>query len=204
MNTREPFLIINTSSPDRSMDVVPKMFKEIKKRVPQARLVWCYGWEGFKNAHSNDAKKMNWMNQVKKEIADAGIEDLGRITQKEVGELYQKASILLYPTHFAEIDCLSVKKAQAAGCYPITTDFGALETSNVFGFKSHSNKTKDNWNPPYVFHFGCNDEKEQQILIDATVAQLTKPKVMDVDKLKEWAEALSWPKIAERWNKELI
>lgn len=204
MNTKEPFLIINTSSPDRSMDVVPKLFKEIKERVPQARMVWCYGWDGFVNTYSNDAKKMSWMNQVKKEIADAGIEDLGRITQEEVGKLYQKASILFYPTHFAEIDCLSVKKAQAAGCYPITTDFAALGTSNVFGFKSHTKKTKDNWNRPYQFSFGCDDEEEQTVLVDAVVSQLTNPKLMDEKKVKEWSESLSWEEVSKKWQEQFV
>lgn len=202
---KDPYLIINTSSPDRSMDVLPKLFKEVKKRVPQARLIWCYGWDGFINTYQNDAKKMAWMEQTKKEIKEAGIEDLGRITQEEVGKLYQKASIFAYPTEFAEIDCISVKKAQVANAWPVTTDFGALNESVQFGVKVHSNKTKDNWNKPYQFHFGLEDETAQQQWVDAVVDELTHFKIgvgrSIVDKM---ASELKWPSIAERWNKELV
>ena len=35
---KDPYLLINTSSADRSLDVLPKLFKEVKRRVPKARL----------------------------------------------------------------------------------------------------------------------------------------------------------------------
>lgn len=195
---KDPYLIINTSSPDRSMDVMPKLFKEIKKRVPKARMQWCYGWDGFISAHSSDTKKMAWMEETKKAIADAGIEDLGRITQKEVGKLYQKASIFAYPTEFAEIDCISVKKAQAAGCIAVTTDFGALKESNATGFKVHSTKTKYNWNKPYQFHFGLEGNEEQKKFIDHVCESLKR------HLFPEKYPTQDWSKIAEQWNKEFI
>lgn len=193
---KDPYLIINTSSPDRSMDVLPKLFTEVKKRIPQARLQWCYGWEGFISAHQGDQKKMQWMEDTKKAIQEAGIEDLGRITQEEVGKLYQKASIFAYPTEFAEIDCISVKKAQVAGAYPVTTDFAALAESNVIGSKVHSEKTKDNWNRPYAFHFGLEGEKEQAEWVDEVVRNLFAHEVKGT--FPNWAQT------AERWNNELI
>src|SRR5437763_4422773 len=41
--TKDPNLLINTSSADRSMSVLPKLFREVKRRVPCARLQWAYG-----------------------------------------------------------------------------------------------------------------------------------------------------------------
>lgn len=197
---KDPYLMINTSSPDRSMDVLPKLFKEVKKRVPKAKLSWAYGWEGFINAFQNDTKKMQWMQETKKAMKDAGIEDLGRITQQEVGRLYQKASIFAYPTEFAEIDCISVKKAQAARCYPITTDFGALEESVLWGTKVHSKKTKDNWNKPYQFHFGLEAEEMQKDFINRCVVHLQSGIGFTHPTMQEF----QWSKIAERWDKEFI
>jgi glycosyltransferase involved in cell wall biosynthesis len=198
---RDPYLIINTSSPDRSMDVLPKLFKEVKKQIPQARLQWAYGWEGFTNAHSSDRKKMKWMEDTKKEIKEAGIEVLGRITQEEVGKLYQKASIFAYPTEFAEIDCISAKKAQAAGCIPVTTDFGALDEAVQFGIKIHSFKTGLTWNAPYQFHFGLADEFLQQQWITECVALM---KMLPMKDLKSYGYELTWKKTAEKWNHEMI
>lgn len=196
---KDPYLIINTSSPDRSMDVLPKLFKEIKKQVPKAKLQWAYGWEGFVNTYQNDTKKMQWMEDTKKEMKEAGIEDLGRISQEEVGRLYQKASVFAYPTEFAEIDCISVKKAQVAGATAITTDFGALSESNQLGAKIHSKKTKDNWNRPYQFHFGLEGAEEQKAFIDAIVKGL---KIKDRFTESVWGAQFEWSKIATQWINE--
>lgn len=199
---KDPYLIINTSSPDRSMDVLPKLFKEVKKRVPQARLQWAYGWDGFKATHSNDMKKLQWMKDTQKAMEEAGIETLGRISQAQVGKLYQKAAILAYPTEFAEIDCLSVKKAQAAGCTPVTTDFGALSESVKYGYKILSSKTKDNWNRPYQFFFGLEGEKAQALWVDRVVYALEHPYHNEAE-MNEWSHQFEWPKIAAKWHKEL-
>lgn len=204
---KDPYLIINTSSPDRSMDVLPKLFKEVKKRIPKAKCAWAYGWDNFVNTYSNDSKKMAWMEQIKNEMKDAGIEDLGRLTQAEVGKLYQKASIFAYPTEFAEIDCISVKKAQGAGTIPIATDFGALAESVKYGSLIHSIKTKDNWNKPYQFHFGLEDEKRQLQFVDAVVDVLSgsDPKEQDRPKMVKWvADNFAWSKIAKRWVEQFI
>lgn len=205
---KDPYLVINTSSPDRCMDVLPKLWKEVKKQVPQAKLQWAYGWEGFKNSNMYDLKKIAWMETTKKAMIDAGIEDLGRLPQHEVAKLYQKASIYAYPTEFAEIDCISVRKALAANCSVITTDFGALGEYG-YVFKIHSKKTKDNWNKPYQFAFGLEDEESQKAWITATVNTLKvgesniKQKTYE-EWIKPWAEEFSWDKIAKRWEKEFI
>lgn len=201
---KDPMLVINTSSPDRSMDVLPKLWKEVKKQVPKAKMQWCYGWEGFKNAHANDKKKMEWMEETKKAIKDAGIEDLGRITQKEVGELYQRASYMAYPTTFAEIFCISVLKAQAAGCMPITTNFGALEETNIYGIKTYTKVTKNTWNPPYAFHFGVKDENEQKQWIGAMVEMLNNKVGMFDSNCDDIMEKFNWAEIAKKWHNELV
>lgn len=201
---KDPCLIINTSSPDRSMDVMPTLFTEIKKRVPKARMQWAYGWDNFIATHQNDTKKMQWMQDTKKAIKESGIEDLGRITQAEVGKLYQKAAIFAYPTEFAEIDCISAKKAQAAGCEIVATDFGATKENLTAGAKLvHSTKTKDNWNRPYQFHFGLEGEQEQNKFVDLVVETLQGDRWSKTLE-KEKSQVFAWSKIAERWNKELI
>ncbi len=203
---RDKYLIINTSSPDRSMDVLPKIFKAVKKRIPKARCVWAYGWKNFDNTYSTDSKKMAWKAEVQKEMREAGVEDVGRLSQAEIGILYQQASLFAYPTEFAEIDCISVKKAQASGCYAVTTDFGALSESNRFGIAVHSEKTKDNWNKPYQFHFGLEDQKLQDIFVEMIVSYMKgKPMLpINVQGKDVWLSQFQWSEIAIRWHKEFI
>jgi len=203
--SKDANLIINTSAPERSMDVLPKLFKEVKKRVPQARLQWAYGWDVYKASRYNDKKerkkKIDWMKRTQKEMDEAGIETLGRLSQAEVGKLYQRASILAYPTEFAEIDCISVKKAQAAGCLPIVTDFGALAESAQFAWKVHSQKTKETWCRPSQFHFGLEDEYSQQEWIDLCIKALQSRELSDNGaQMKAWPRQFEWQKIARRWN----
>jgi glycosyltransferase involved in cell wall biosynthesis len=204
---KDPYLIINTSSADRSMDVLPKLFKEVKRRVPQARLQWAYGWDVYKadrHKGKEEAKtKYGWMKQTQKEMDEAGIETLGRLTQAEVGKLYQRASILAYPTECLEIDCISVRKAQAAGCLPVVTDFGALAESAPFGWKVHSTKTKDTWNRPGQIHFGLEGNDSQQQWVDLCVKALQLGVAGDDAAMREWSRQFEWNRIAARWNEIL-
>lgn len=196
---KDPYLLINTSSPDRSMDVLPKLFKEIKKQVPQVRLKWAYGFDIFDQTFQNDTKKMEWRDNLLKEMEEAGIENMGRLSQKECAKLYQEGRILAYPSEFYEIDCISLKKAQACGCKPITTDFAAFNESNKYGIKVHSKKTEDNWSLPYQFSFGIQDEKTQKDWVNAVVKELKKPMVEEVE-MKEWTKQFAWPRIASWWE----
>jgi tetratricopeptide (TPR) repeat protein len=193
---RDPYLLLNTSSPDRSMDVLPKLFLEVKKRVPQAKLAWCYGWTTFDLSFRNDKRMIEWRDKIQKECDEAGIMSLGKIPQAECAEWYQRATILAYPTEFYEIDCLSVKKAQLAGCYPVATDFAALNESISWGAKIHSTKTKDNWSKPYQISFGLEGKKEQKAWVDAVVEALKNPpKEGGID----IGETFKWSRVANAW-----
>lgn len=194
---KDPYMLVNTSSPDRSMDVLPELFKRVKEQVPQARLKWAYGWEIFDNAYGDDKNMMAWKKKIVAEMTDAGIEDMGRLSQKECAKLYLEGSILAYPSEFAEIDCITVKKAQACGCMPITTDFGALDESVQYGVKIHSNKTKDTWSRDFKWSYGIEDEDMKTAWVDAVVKQLTGHTETTG---KTWSQQFAWPLIAKKWE----
>jgi glycosyltransferase involved in cell wall biosynthesis len=196
---RDPYLLVNTSSPDRSLDVLPELFAEVKKRVPEARLVWCYGWENFDNAFKNDKDKMEWKAETIRKMKEAGIEDRGRLSQKDCAKLYLEGKIFAYPSEFYEIDCISVKKAQAAGCFPVTTDFAALKESNKYGVAVHSHKTKDTWNRPYQFHFGIEDRATKDEWVNEVVRHL-KQGVGNSTTMKTGMKSFDWPIIAKKWT----
>lgn len=191
---KDQYLLINTSSADRSLDVLPKLFRRVKEQVPEAKLKWAYGWGIFDDAHGHEGKK--WKEDTIKALEDAGIDCLGKLNPKEVAELYKKANILAYPTAFYEIDCISVRKAQLAGCLPVTSDYAALAETNAKGIKVH---TKDNEGG---FSHGMKDEKAQDEWVEAVVKKLKEP-IEDRTEMVEWARGFSWPNIAEIWNKNL-
>ena len=93
-----------------------------------------------------------------------------------------------------------------AMCAPIV--MLALFESVYFGSTVHSTKTKDNWNRPYQFHFGLEDEEAQKLFVTFVVNGLklgeTKVTKACYPAVDERAGSLSWNKIAERWNKEFV
>lgn len=196
---KDQYMLVNTSSPDRSMDVMPKLFKKIKEQVPQARMKWAYGWDIFNNAFEGDVKKLEWRDNLIKEMNEAGIESVGRLSQKECARLYLEGNILAYPSEFYEIDCISVKKAQACGCLPITTDFAAFDESVQYGAKVKSPKNKDNWCKNFQFHFGIEDEEVQNAWVDAVVSELKKP-IKNRKEMKEWTKKFDWKLISKQWE----
>lgn len=200
---KDPMLLVNTSSPDRSMGVLPELFKRVKAQVPEARLKWAYGFEIFDQTHSEDKEKMAWRNKVIKEMKEAGVENMGRLSQAECAKLYLEGRILAYPSEFYEIDCISLKKAQACGCKPITTDFAAFEESNKYGIKVHSAKNNQNWCKNYQFHFGIEDEKLQDEWVEAVVKELKTP-MKEEKEMREWSKKFDWDLISNQWTKEFI
>mgnify|MGYP000877274200 CR=1 FL=1 len=198
---RDPYLIINTSSPERSLTAFIEIFKRVKTQVPQARAQWAYGWDVWDKVHVGNLKRMEWKEKTVKALADAGIESLGRINHAEVAKLYERAAIFLYPTEFAEIHCISAVKAQAAGANIITTDFSALDETVKYGTKIHSEKTKDTWAKPYQFDFSVTDEKMIDRFVEQTILALNEDEV-DWDGQIEWAkETYNWERISKLWHK---
>jgi glycosyltransferase involved in cell wall biosynthesis len=198
---KDPHLLINTSSADRSLDVLPKLFRQVKQRVPKARLQWAYGWDLYALFNANHPEKLQWMEQTRREMEDAGIETLGHLSQAAVGQLYCKAAIFAYPTEFPEIDCISVRKAQACGCVPVTSDFGALAESVQFGIKVPCVKTNI-WKQGGRFHLGIENVETQRLWVDATVDLLTNPAKRSELAVQgaSWARQFGWPQIAARWH----
>jgi glycosyltransferase involved in cell wall biosynthesis len=193
---KEQYLMVNTSSPERSLDTLPQMFYRVKEQVPEARLIWAYGWEIYDNAHSDNPKMMELKERIVSEMERAGVEVVGRLSQAEVAKLYHRANVLAYPTVFAEIDCISVKKAQSGGAIPVTTDYGALDESNKFGVKVPVDRSK-----MYEGPFGVKDVKAQDEWVKAVVKILKSP-IDDRSEMRAWADtAFTWESIAERYNK---
>lgn len=191
-------LIINTSSPDRSLSAFIKICREVKKAVPDVVIKWAYGWDLFAGAHQGNPPALKWMEQMNKELAEVGIEPLGKIPQTEIAKLYEKAKVFLYPTEFAEIDCISVKKAQLAGAYPVVSDFAALKETAQHGSIIHSKKTKDNWTEPYQFDFSMQTDHDK--FVKETINAVNSE--VDTKPMREWAKKLDWANIGQKWYNE--
>lgn len=200
---RNPKLLVNTSSPDRSLSGLIDCVREIRKEVPDVQVKWAYGWGVFDTvAHSND-KLQAWKTEMQRQMKEVGIEELGRVSHSEVAKLCLNANVFAYPSEFAEIDCISLSKALAAGAIPVTTDFSAMgEKQKYGGFYVHSDKNQDNWALPYQTDFALKDRNKQRQWIDYVIKLLKQPPSEDVRQgMRKKAQAdFDWKKVADVWH----
>ena len=197
---KDPMLMINTSSPDRSLRALIDCFKEVKKEVPEAKCKWCYGWGVWDAVYANYPEKMQWKEDIQRELKEVGIEEMGMISHEAVANLYKKATILAYPSEFAEIDCISLTKALASDCIPVTTTFSAMgEKSSYGGVYIESKKDKDNWCINDKFDFSMETGKEEWVKEAINILKENKVKIERDKVLKDY----NWTSIVTAWNNKL-
>jgi len=190
---RDPFLILNTSAPDRSLGTLIQLFLKIKKRVPEAKMVWAYGWDLFDELYANDKKMMDWKSSIIEAMEAHDIINLGRITHEETAHLCRRAKIWAYPTTFPEVCCISALKAQAGGAIPVCTNAGALE-EYVDAIKIPVKKVgKRNYD------FGITDADSCRDWVNEVVGILSESTELDTQKFEKY----DWSNIASMWNIEL-
>lgn len=108
------------------------MWPEIRKAVPDATLDIYYGWNGFDEMHRSDPAQMKWKWEVIRklfELKELGVVEHGRVSHEELAKEMKRIKVWAYPTTFAEINCITAIKAQAAGMIPITSHCYALKES---------------------------------------------------------------------------
>lgn len=198
---KDPMLMVNTSSPDRSLSALIRLFKRVKEQVPEAKCEWAYGWDVYDVVHANNPKAMEWKAEIVKGMEEAGIVNLGRLSHKDVAEMYKRARIFAYPTEFYEIDCISARKAQAGGAIPVVTDFAALNETVQYGVKVHSKKDKDTWSAPYQTDFALNDPEAEDEWVE-WVVRILRGDHETTEAMKNGMKQFDWSNISETWLKE--
>lgn len=130
LTTKENFAIC-TSSPDRCLHGLLKALPLIREKVPDFKVYWAYGFSAGVNEggiiNNTDPAVQKWYIDMLSLIKETdGFVDLGRLSQSELTEYYQKARYFIYGTHFTEIDCISLTKALSADCIPLVAGNGAI------------------------------------------------------------------------------
>ncbi len=190
-----PHWCIWTSSYDRGLQNLLELWPDVIKKVPDAELHIFYGWQLFENFHRKNPERMAWMKRMNELMTQKGITHHGRVPQPEIEKWYKKCGIFAYPSHFYEINCISVIKAQLWGAVPVTTGYAALEETQKFGVKVEgeiydnvglSPKLKKGYTKALVK--ALRDEKWQE--------EQREP-------MSTWVrEKYNWSKVASAWSKE--
>lgn len=174
---RNPKKIIYSSAPNRGLEHLLDWWPDIRKEVPDAELHVFYGWETFDKLEHDNPKAMEWMRSMKRKMQQDGITYHGRVGQKELAKEMLLSGVWVYPTEFPEIDCITAREMQAAGVYPITSGFAALEETQVTGKKILA--------------------MDKEAYVQAIKEAMTEP--IDRNGIQQAAQAFSWDEVMQTW-----
>lgn len=132
---------IFTSVPARGLDVMLEIWPRIVKEVPDATLVITSDYRLW--GHSLGMGNEQFISKAR------GLENitfLSAVPRTRLIEEQLKAEINMYPCIYDELFCIAIAEAQVAGAYTITSDCGALATTNMGTLiRGDARQLKDNY-----------------------------------------------------------
>lgn len=172
-----PGRCIYCSVPDRGLNVLRTVWPRIKERVDYASLVITADYRLWGAASPrNHQYRLRWVDQ--KDVAF-----LGKVERKRLVEEQLKAEVHTFPCTYDELFCISSAECQVAGAVSVTSEMGALKTTNEWGVRLGGDPRSPTW---------------QEEFIDQTVEAIEKEKYEGV--LKEPWVRFDWERICEQWE----
>jgi len=136
---------IFTSIPDRGLMELLPAWARIVKEVPESSLVITSDWRLWVDWQTDEA-----IRHFKLAYAmQPNVTYRGAVKRDELVKIQMEADVHLYSCHFEEMFCISVAESQVAGVVPITSDAGALSTTNM-GTVLHGNVFDSKWQDGFV------------------------------------------------------
>lgn len=169
------------SVPDRGLTVIRQIWPQIKEALPDATLVITSDYRLWGSHPGNQKYRLDL-------LGCDGIVFLGAIERHELAKHQAQAQIHLYPCTYEELFCISAAECQAVGAYPITSDIGALATTNEFGIIVPGNPEDPTWQRVYV-----------DLVIAAALDQ-DKLKELQLASIKSARRRFDWERICDKWE----
>lgn len=120
-----PNRMIFCSVPDRGLGVLAECFDEIKRQVPDASLVITSDYTLWGAASPMNEK------YLRKFMGKKDVQFMGAVSRSRMIEEQLKAEIHPYSCTYDELFCYASAECQVAGALPITSQVGALATTNM-------------------------------------------------------------------------
>ena len=181
---RIPKRCIYTSVPDRGAMQLHAAWPLIHKEVPDASLVLTSDWRLW------DANiDQSCLDPYRLPYArHPNCSYVGAVKREELIEYQLQADLLLYPSVYPELFCITVAEAQVSGAIPVTSRSGAIETTNEFGYQIDGVAT----DPKFIEDF-----------VQKTVQLLQDPDLKDrrEDMMEKARNRFSLRKILGIWDK---
>ncbi len=194
--------VFNSSITKGMIPLVTKVWPEISRRFPQAKLKVIGGYYKFRENAGPDQQEQNW-RQLVDEYSNKGmnIEFTGVIKQKEISEILRKSSYMIYPSASPETYGISTVEAIAHNVPVITCRFGALEETAIEQASYKMNYTVEkNWSCPWL-----NEESQIASFIEL-VSFAYQTKYLHQQKMyacNEVKDICTWDTVALQWKQHL-
>lgn len=119
-----PKKVIFTSVPERGLHALRGLWDEIAQKVPDVNLTITSDYRLWGVEERNAHHRQMWTGVP-------NVRFLGAVQRKQLIVEQLQSQVLAYPNIYDELFCISVAEAQCAGVYPITSNVGALTTTNM-------------------------------------------------------------------------
>lgn len=123
--------VYNASVTKGMVPLVEKIWPEVKKRIPDAKLTVIGGFYRFKDGLP-DEQEIKWKEMsVNLDALNQDVTFTGVIKQNEIAKILAEASYMIYPAAFPETFGISALESLAYNTPLITNRFGALEETAI-------------------------------------------------------------------------
>lgn len=184
-----PYSCAYISNYARGLTILLDIWTDIKKAFPKATLNIYYGRQTFGSMGEGELKDI--LTKLEK-LKQFGVTERGKVGHTELATALIRTSILTYPCiSNAETYCISVVKAQAAGCIPVCSRIGALnETLHP-----------DSPSVPKI-EGGEGKEAYRKILMETMLKVGSDPKGIELEREKymKFGQEKTWSKVVDQWE----
>ncbi len=149
--------VLYTSSPDRGLDQLLKLWPRVLEQVPDAELAFCYA-PVYQKVADSDPRVGAFRDSITALADQPGVVQLPAQPQPELAKLMCHSRVWAHPSWFGngnapfhETSCIGAMEAQAAGCYVIASDWGALrETVRAGQLVNSGGPDSERWRDAFV------------------------------------------------------
>jgi glycosyltransferase involved in cell wall biosynthesis len=190
------------SGPHKGITLLPKIWKQLIKNHPDAKLKVFSSHNLYGEEYEQHFKTSEHLEAIEELKSLPGVEYSPCIDREQLLPHIQDAAFFVHPNVWEETFCVSMAEAMVCGCYPITSDIGALREVSFNRGKyipMIGKNTSVGWepSPKFINEFAqelsrCFDffDKEPQTFYAAA---------QDLSQIAK--ETYDWKKIAVVWEK---
>lgn len=198
---RDPHKCIYMSAHERGLELLYKVWPDVRRAVPDATLDVYYGWGSFLEVNKDNPERMTWRDNIIKkeaELSSKGVVNHGKIGHLQIVERIYRSGVWAYPTPFPEVYCITGVKAQAGGAWPVCSDYGALKETVQYGSILPMPRFQKTGGA------GIWGEKDLEKYKDELIRVLKNPPSEEQrQEMQNWAKSnMSWASTAGGWHRE--